>query len=78
MRSCTPPTGTSDADSTSTEVLDHLGEVIDAPVDVVRRDSIDVVAIAGDVFDRAAPSAESFACSSDLAGAACAAEPRSC
>ena len=42
-----------------TEVLDHLGQVLDALVDVVRREQVEVVAIAGDVFDRAAPSSES-------------------
>lgn len=44
-----------------TEVLDHLGEVLGALTDVVRSENVDVVAIAGDVFDRAAPSAESVA-----------------
>ncbi|WP_153505313.1 exonuclease SbcCD subunit D [Cumulibacter manganitolerans] len=44
-----------------TDVLDHLGEVIDALIDAVRRERIDVVAIAGDVFDRAAPTAEATA-----------------
>ena len=44
-----------------TEVLDHLGEVIGVLIDVVRDENVDVVAIAGDVFDRAAPSSESVA-----------------
>ena len=44
-----------------TEVLDHLGEVLDALIEVVRAENVDVVAIAGDVFDRAAPSSESVA-----------------
>ncbi|WP_134322698.1 exonuclease SbcCD subunit D [Cumulibacter soli] len=43
------------------EVLDDLGLVLDELVAVVRGQEIDVVIIAGDVFDRAAPSAESVA-----------------
>lgn len=42
-----------------TEVLAHLGEVLTALTGVVRTERVDVVVIAGDVFDRAAPSAES-------------------
>jgi DNA repair protein SbcD/Mre11 len=48
-----------------TEVLDHLGEVLGALIDVVRAENVDVVAIAGDLFDRASPSAESVAFLSD-------------
>ncbi|WP_106849597.1 exonuclease SbcCD subunit D [Blastococcus sp. Marseille-P5729] len=48
-----------------TEVLDLLGEVLAALVETVRREQVDVVVIAGDVFDRAAPSAEAVAFLSD-------------
>lgn len=44
-----------------TEVLDLLGEVLAELVEVVRREQVDVVVVAGDVFDRAAPSAEAVA-----------------
>ncbi|HSP74974.1 MAG TPA: exonuclease SbcCD subunit D [Cryobacterium sp.] len=40
--------------------LDHLRQVLDALVDVVRQRQIDVVAVAGDIFDSAMPSAESY------------------
>ena len=40
--------------------LDHLRIVLDALVDVVRDRSIDVVVVAGDVFDSAMPSADSY------------------
>lgn len=41
-----------------TEVLDLLDEVLTALVETVRGEQVDVVVIAGDVFDRAAPSSE--------------------
>lgn len=40
--------------------LGHLRLVLDALVDVVRTHDVDVVAVAGDVFDSAVPSAESY------------------
>jgi DNA repair protein SbcD/Mre11 len=40
--------------------LDHLRLVLAALVDVVRDRSVDVVLVAGDVFDSATPSAESY------------------
>jgi len=40
--------------------LDALGTVLDALVDVVREREVDVVAVAGDVFDSATPSADAF------------------
>ena len=40
--------------------LEHLRQVLDALVEVVRRHQIDVVAVAGDIFDSAMPSAESY------------------
>ena len=41
--------------------LEHLGIVLDALVAVVRERGVDVVAVAGDVFDSAMPSKESYA-----------------
>ncbi|MCY7405349.1 MAG: exonuclease SbcCD subunit D [Cryobacterium sp.] len=41
--------------------LEHLGLVLDALVTVVRERGVDVVAVAGDVFDSAMPSKESYA-----------------
>lgn len=41
--------------------LAHLGVVLDALVSVVRERGVDVVAVAGDVFDSAMPSQESYA-----------------
>ncbi|MBK4346930.1 exonuclease SbcCD subunit D [Lacisediminihabitans changchengi] len=38
----------------------HLGQVLEALVDVVRREQIDVVVVAGDIFDSATPAAESY------------------
>ncbi|TFD76111.1 exonuclease SbcCD subunit D [Cryobacterium sp. Sr8] len=40
--------------------LEHLGQVLAALVEVVRERQIDVVAVAGDVFDSAMPSKEAF------------------
>lgn len=40
--------------------LNHLRQVLDALVDVVRQRQIDVVVVAGDIFDSAMPSAESY------------------
>lgn len=40
--------------------LDNLGVVLDALVDVVLAQRVDVVAVAGDIFDSATPSAESY------------------
>jgi exonuclease SbcD len=40
--------------------LEHLRQVLDALVEVVRQRQIDVVAVAGDIFDSAMPSAESY------------------
>lgn len=40
--------------------LDNLGFVLDALVDVVVAQRVDVVAVAGDIFDSATPSAESY------------------
>ncbi|MEC5148594.1 exonuclease SbcCD subunit D [Cryobacterium sp. GrIS_2_6] len=40
--------------------LEHLRSVLDGLVDVVRDRSIDVVVVAGDVFDSAMPSADSY------------------
>jgi exonuclease SbcD len=40
--------------------LDALGTVLDALVDIVREREVDVVAVAGDVFDSATPSADAF------------------
>ncbi len=45
--------------------LGHLRVVLDALVEVVRERQVDVVAVAGDVFDSATPSAESYAVLSD-------------
>lgn len=42
------------------DVLDHLALVLDEIVEVVRTESVDVVLIAGDVFDRASPPPEAF------------------
>jgi len=42
------------------DVLGHLGVVVDAMVETVRADKVDVVAIAGDIFDRASPPPEAF------------------
>ncbi|AYG03095.1 exonuclease SbcCD subunit D [Gryllotalpicola protaetiae] len=41
--------------------LEALGTVLDALVDIVREREVDVVAVAGDVFDSATPSADAFA-----------------
>ncbi|KFF60822.1 hypothetical protein JF66_01540 [Cryobacterium sp. MLB-32] len=41
--------------------LDHLGTVLGALVEIVRDRQIDVVVVAGDVFDHAMPSKESYA-----------------
>ncbi|TFD48250.1 exonuclease SbcCD subunit D [Cryobacterium sp. Hh11] len=41
--------------------LEHLAVVLDAVVAVVRERGVDVVAVAGDVFDSAMPSKESYA-----------------
>ncbi|TFB71348.1 exonuclease SbcCD subunit D [Cryobacterium glaciale] len=41
--------------------LDHLGIVLDALVELVCERSVDVVAVAGDVFDSAMPSKEGYA-----------------
>lgn len=43
------------------DVLDHLRIVLDSMVETVREESVDVVVIAGDVFDRASPPPEAFA-----------------
>ncbi|TFB98787.1 exonuclease SbcCD subunit D [Cryobacterium adonitolivorans] len=43
------------------QTLDHLRTVLDALVDVVRERRVDVVAVAGDIFDSATPSADSYA-----------------
>ncbi|POH69671.1 MULTISPECIES: exonuclease SbcCD subunit D [Cryobacterium] len=40
--------------------LDHLALVLDALVDIVRERGVDVVAVAGDIFDSATPSADSY------------------
>jgi exonuclease SbcD len=40
--------------------LDHLGVVLAALVEIVREREVDVVAVAGDIFDSAMPSAECF------------------
>jgi exonuclease SbcD len=45
--------------------LGHLREVLDALVEVVRERGVVVVAVAGDVFDSATPSAESYTVLSD-------------
>ncbi len=42
------------------DVLDHLGVVLDAMVETVRAERVDVVVIAGDIFDRASPPPEAF------------------
>ena len=42
------------------DVLDHLGVVVDAMVETVRAEQVDVVVIAGDIFDRASPPPEAF------------------
>ncbi|TFC28173.1 exonuclease SbcCD subunit D [Cryobacterium sp. TMT1-3] len=41
--------------------LEHLGIVLDALVEIVRDRGVDVVAVAGDVFDSAIPSKEGYA-----------------
>jgi exonuclease SbcD len=41
--------------------LDHLSVVLSALVDAVRENEVDVVAVAGDIFDSAMPSADCFA-----------------
>ncbi|WP_104082867.1 exonuclease SbcCD subunit D [Cryobacterium sp. Y11] len=41
--------------------LEHLGQVLDALIEIVRVRGVDVVAVAGDVFDSAMPSKESYA-----------------
>jgi exonuclease SbcD len=41
--------------------LEHLRIVLDGLVEIVRDHSVDVVAVAGDVFDSATPSADSYA-----------------
>ncbi|MEC5185115.1 exonuclease SbcD [Cryobacterium sp. MP_3.1] len=41
--------------------LDHLALVLDALVNIVRERRVDVVAVAGDIFDSATPSADSYA-----------------
>jgi exonuclease SbcD len=41
--------------------LDHLRIVLDGLVEIVRERGVDVVAVAGDVFDSATPSADSYA-----------------
>ncbi|MGY4857597.1 exonuclease SbcCD subunit D [Cryobacterium sp. AP23] len=43
------------------QTLDHLRIVLDALVEIVRERGVDVVAVAGDVFDSATPSADSYA-----------------
>ncbi|MBX0299722.1 exonuclease SbcCD subunit D [Cryobacterium sp. 1639] len=43
------------------QTLDHLALVLEALVEVVRERRVDVVAVAGDIFDSAAPSADSYA-----------------
>jgi len=43
------------------QTLDHLRVVLDALVDIVRDRHVDVVAVAGDIFDSAMPSADSYA-----------------
>ncbi|WP_104167266.1 exonuclease SbcCD subunit D [Cryobacterium sp. N22] len=43
------------------QTLDHLRVVLDALVDIVRERQVDVVAVAGDIFDSATPSADSYA-----------------
>lgn len=43
------------------QTLDHLRLVLDALVEIVRERDVDVVAVAGDVFDSATPSADSYA-----------------
>lgn len=40
--------------------LEALGTVLDALVEIVRENEVDVVAVAGDVFDSATPSADAF------------------
>ena len=45
--------------------LEHLGLVLDALVAVVAERAVDVVAVAGDVFDSAMPSKESYALLTD-------------
>ncbi|POH62494.1 exonuclease sbcCD subunit D [Cryobacterium zongtaii] len=40
--------------------LDHLALVLDALVDIVCERGVDVVAVAGDIFDSATPSADSY------------------
>lgn len=40
--------------------LDNLGVVLDALVDIIVAKRVDVVAVAGDIFDSATPSAESY------------------
>jgi len=43
------------------QTLDHLQTVLDALVEIVREHEVDVVAVAGDVFDSATPSADAYA-----------------
>jgi len=43
------------------QTLDHLRIVLDALVEIVREHQVDVVAVAGDIFDSATPSADSYA-----------------
>jgi exonuclease SbcD len=40
--------------------VDHLREVLDALVEIVRTQRVDVVAVAGDIFDSSTPAAEYF------------------
>ncbi|GAB3128261.1 exonuclease SbcCD subunit D [Glaciibacter psychrotolerans] len=41
--------------------LGHLREVLDALVEIVRSQGVDVVAVSGDIFDSATPAADSYA-----------------
>ena len=43
------------------QTQEHLRVVFDALVDIVRERHVDVVAVAGDIFDSATPSADSYA-----------------
>src|SRR5690554_6902730 len=49
-------------------LLDHQVEVLDALVAVVRDEGVDVVVVAGDVYDRQIPSVEATQVLSDVLG----------
>ena len=59
--SSTPPTGTSAGPSTGRACSAHQAAYVDHLLDVVERERVDLVVVAGDVYDRALPHVDAVA-----------------